>query len=118
MRNVLNILFQPRYCNSKKKLIFGKTLISALTAVSENITLQIFGLKYVDVPEERNVKEMLEKFMFQLNQKLEDEKVGATGSKALLGEVADNANFELLKKEYRIHDMKLFIYCRYCSLLV
>jgi len=70
-----------------------------------------------NIPEERNVKEMLDKFMFQLNQKLEDEKLGPTGSGALqpnghpVGGVEDNANMEQLKKEYRIHDMKLFIYC-------
>jgi Na+/H+ antiporter NhaD/arsenite permease-like protein len=67
-----------------------------------------------NIPEERNVKEMLEKFMFQLNQKLEDEKEVPAGSGALTegrGGVEDNANLEQLKKEYRIHDKKLFIYC-------
>ena len=64
------------------------------------------------------MKEMLDKFMFQLNQKLEDERLGPSGSGALLearGPVEDNANMEQLKKEYRIHDKKLFIYCRYAT---
>lgn len=52
---------------------------------------------------------MLEKFMFQLNQKLEDEKLEPQGSAMAVG---DNANMEQLKKEYRIHDRKVFIYCR------
>lgn len=63
-----------------------------------------------NVPEERNVKDMLEKFMFQLNQKLEDEKIVPSESVGTHGG-EDNANMEQLKKEYRIHDKKLFIYC-------
>jgi len=70
----------------------------------------------MNIPEERNVKEMLEKFMFQLNQKLDDEKEGQTGSRAVIKDVKeqglrDTADMEQLKKEYRIHDKKLFIYC-------
>jgi len=71
------------------------------------------------VPEERNVKEMLDRFMFQLNQKLEDERDGVTdtlGQSAELadrftGTMTDTVNLEELKKEYKIHDKKLFIYC-------
>ena len=62
------------------------------------------------------MKDMLEKFMFQLNQKLEDEQYGPSGSLAVVesrGGVEDNSNMEQLKQEYRIHDKKLFIYCRY-----
>jgi len=68
-----------------------------------------------NVPEERNVKEMLDKFMFQLNQKLEDEKQGDPASlndeeMATEGQ-KDLANMEQLRREYKIHDKKLFLYC-------
>lgn len=58
---------------------------------------------------------MLDKFMFQLNQKLQDER----GDEPSLNDEdvstpqQDSANMEQLKKEYQIHDRKLFIYCRY-----
>jgi Na+/H+ antiporter NhaD/arsenite permease-like protein len=58
---------------------------------------------------------MLDKFMFQLNQKLEDEKMGEPPS--LNDEEGgktpqqESANMDQLRKEYKIHDKKLFIYC-------
>jgi Na+/H+ antiporter NhaD/arsenite permease-like protein len=65
-----------------------------------------------NIPEERNVKDMLDKFMFQLTQKLEDERQDpVVGNESMLATGGDNANMELLKKEYQIHDKKLFIYC-------
>jgi len=68
-----------------------------------------------NVPEERNVKEMLDKFMHQLSQRLEDEKTWAestTREEELNSMVhGGTPNMEQLREEYQIHDKKLFVYC-------
>jgi len=56
-----------------------------------------------NVPEERKVKELLQNFMFQLQTKLDDEKIERGP--------ADLVNMIDLKKEYQIHDKTLFVYC-------
>ncbi len=74
----------------------------------------MFCWHQIDVPEERNVKEMLDKFMVQLSQRMEDQRVAdpSLNDEENAPEM-ESANMDQLRKEYRIHDFRLFIYCRY-----
>eukprot|EP01111_Echinosteliopsis_oligospora_P013449 TRINITY_DN4828_c0_g3_i1.p1 TRINITY_DN4828_c0_g3~~TRINITY_DN4828_c0_g3_i1.p1 ORF type:complete len:634 (-),score=139.54 TRINITY_DN4828_c0_g3_i1:391-2292(-) len=59
-----------------------------------------------NIPEEREVKQMLEDYMFQLQTKIQEDALDRERSGSM-----DNFNMQQLKEEYKITDRTLFIYC-------